>query len=71
MKLFKNFFKEDNSAGAGGVFGGFESGGAFSGDFYAPGSAIIPGVLGMYSRKGKVKRKRKKRIKKRSKRKKS
>lgn len=63
MKLFKNFFKEDNAAGAGGVFGGFESGGAFSGDFYAPGSAIIPHVLGTYSRKGKVKGKKKRRVK--------
>jgi len=58
VKLFKKFFKEDNSAGDGGSFGGFESGGAFSGDFYAPGSAIIPSVLGTYSRKGKVKGKK-------------
>ena len=59
MKCFKSFFKEDNSAGAGGVFGDFQGGGSFSSDFYAPGSAIIPGVLGMYSRKGKVRKRRK------------
>lgn len=63
MKLFKNFFKEDNAAGAGGVFGGYDSGGIFSGDFYAPGSAIIPKVLGAYTRKGKLKSKRKRRLK--------
>lgn len=69
MKLFKNFFKEENMAGTGGVFGNFEGGGAFSSDFYAPGSAIIPGILGTYSRKGKVKVKKKKRNRKRSKKK--
>lgn len=60
MKLFKNFFKEDNSAGDGGVFGSFGGSGAFSNDFYAPGSAIVPQILGTYSRKGKVKGKKRK-----------
>lgn len=57
-----------NAAGAGGVFGGGESfghGGSFgNSDFYAPGSAIIPKVLGTYTRAGKRKsRKRKKKRK--------
>ena len=60
MKQFKSFFKEDNSAGAGGVFGDYTGGSSFSSDFYAPGSAIIPKVLGMYTRKGKVKKRKKK-----------
>ena len=69
MKRFKNFFKEDNAAGDGGVFGSFEGGGAFSSDFYAPGSAIVPHALGTYSRKGKVTGKKKKRNKRRKRRK--
>jgi len=59
MKSFKTYLKEMNVAGDGGVFGGGDSfghGGAVgNSDFYAPGSAIVPHVLGAYSRKGKIK----------------
>lgn len=64
---FKKFLKEMNAAGAGGVFG-VGSSGEFGGavgntDFYAPGDARIPKVLGTYNRNGKLKsrKKRKKR----------
>jgi len=72
VELFNKFFKEDNAAGEGGVFGSGGGAGAFSGDFYAPGSAIIPGFLGAYTRRGKIKTKKKKRkLKKRRKTKRS
>jgi hypothetical protein len=62
---------EMNAAGEGGVFGDGESfghGGSFgNSDFYATGSAIVPKVLGTYTRKGKIKTKKKR--KKRKKRK--
>jgi hypothetical protein len=70
MKNFKAYLKEMNVAGDGGVFGGGDSfghGGAVgNSDFYAPGTAVIPHVLGAYSRKGKVKSRRRKRKKKRN-----
>ncbi len=59
MVSFKSFVNEVNAAGAGGVFG---SGSANSSapaignsDFYAPGDARTPKILGMYSRSGKIK----------------
>lgn len=67
MGLFSNIFskilKEDNVAGAGGVFGSGPSvGGIFtppdtisSGDRYAPGDARMPFALGSKKRKGKTK----------------
>lgn len=62
---FKEFIiKEDNVSGGGGVFGNadsFDKGGSFGNvDFYAPGTAIIPHFLGSYTRKGKLKKSRKK-----------
>jgi len=55
-KVFYNLLYEDMSAGSGGVFGSYDSGG---GDTYAPGDARIPHVLG-----GKKKRKKRKKRKK-------
>ena len=51
MKTFKQFvYNEDNVAGVGGVFGtatSMDKGGSFgNSDFYAPGDARIPSVLG-------------------------
>jgi len=67
MKSFKEYIKEDNVAGGGGVFGGgdsFDHGGSVgNSDFYAPGNSIIPGFLGTYTRQGKLKNRRKKRKK--------
>lgn len=63
VKTFKDFIKEDNVGGDGGVFGGGDSfghGGSFGNvDFYAPGTAVIPQYLGTYTRKGKRKNSRK------------
>lgn len=61
MVTFLRFVKEVNAAGAGGVFGVGSSAdfSSFSGDFYAPGDARVPKVLGVYSRKGKIKKKKK------------
>ena len=69
MSLFNKYFtkliEEEigmTSAGAGGVFGaGGEQGGMFPGgsDFYAPGDARIPNLLG--SKKKRKKRKKRKR----------
>lgn len=54
-------------AGAGGVFGDAPSmdhePGEPSSDFYAPDDARNPAMLGLYSRKGKVKKKRPKKKK--------
>jgi hypothetical protein len=66
VKSFKKFL-EQNMAGPGGVFGDYSTpsgGGArvSNEDFYAPEhGAIIPKLLGIYTRKGKLKRKPKKR----------
>lgn len=58
MVSFKNFVLEINAAGDGGVFGDFSSS-ITSGDFYAPGDTRLPYVLGTYSRRGKVKKRKK------------
>ena len=58
-KVFYNLLHEDMSAGSGGVFGSYDSGG---GDTYAAGDARIPHVLG-----GKKKRKKRKKRKNRKK----
>ena len=66
MKTFKQFILDEdvaagagNAAGAGGVFGDAPSmghGGDFgNSDFYAPGTAVIPKVLGA-KRKGRKKK---------------
>jgi hypothetical protein len=57
MKSFKNFITELNVAASGGVFGSGPSldghGGAVGNtDFYAPGDARLPKVLGMFRRPG-------------------
>lgn len=61
MDSFLKFLKEINAAGAGGVFGVGSSAdfSISSGDTYAPGDARVPKFLGAYSRKGKIKTKRK------------
>lgn len=64
---FKNFLREMNVSGAGGVFG-VGSSGEFGGsvgnsDFYAPGDTRVPQVLGAYSRKGKLKSRKKRKKK--------
>jgi hypothetical protein len=63
MKTFKEYvMQEDNTAGAGGVFGDASSmghGGAVgNSDFYAPGDMRIPKFLGttVVGKKGKKKR---------------
>lgn len=68
MKTFKQFVKEDNTSGGGGVFGGgdsFDHGGSVGNkDFYAQGTAVIPEFLGLYKRTGKVKSNKKSKKKK-------
>jgi hypothetical protein len=63
-KVFYNLLHEDMSAGAGGVFGGGSSmghGGAVgNSDFYAPGDARLPTILGSKKKRRKSKKKRKK-----------
>jgi hypothetical protein len=61
VRPFKKFLKEMNAAGAGGVFGvgGATEAGIGNSDSYATGDTRIPKVLGVYSRRGKVKAKRK------------
>ena len=51
-----------NMAGPGGVFGGFESTGGAVGniDSYAKGDSRVPKVLGMYTRSGKLRARKKK-----------
>jgi hypothetical protein len=67
MKTFKDFVNEVNMAGAGGVFGDAPSmgyGGAVgNSDFYAPGDARIPKVMGIFRRAGMAKRKKKRKLK--------
>lgn len=64
MKSFKQFIAETNTAGDGGVFGGgssFSHGGLVGNfDFYATGDSRVPQVLGMFSRAGRVDKKKKK-----------
>ena len=74
MSLFKKIFEkiiaEDNVAGDGGAFGATGSnGGAYPAgtDFYAPGDARIPNVLGSKPGKRKKKKRNKKGKKKRNK----
>lgn len=55
-KVFYNLLDEDMSAGSGGVFGSFDSGG---GDTYAPGDARMPHILGGKKRRKKRKKSRK------------
>ncbi len=61
MKTFKQFVKEDMTAGIGGVFGtapSMDHGGAVgNSDFYAPGDARVPTALG--ARKDKKTKKKK------------
>lgn len=63
-KIFYKLMSETNTAGAGGSFGNASSmnhGGEVpgGGDWYAPGDARVPKVLGIYSRAGKIKKKKK------------
>ena len=62
-KLVKTIL-EDNTAGAGGVFGDVPSmghgGSVGNSDFYAPGTAIVPYAIGAKVVKGKGKRGKKK-----------
>jgi hypothetical protein len=62
VKTFKSYFQEMNMAGPGGVFGGFESTGGAVGniDSYAKGDSRVPKVLGMYTRSGKLRARKKK-----------
>jgi len=57
VKTFKQYITELNTAGAGGVFGNTTSmshgGDVGNSDFYAPGDARIPVVLGARKIKGK------------------
>jgi len=72
-KHLVQIYKEDNTAGAGGVFGdagSMDHGGAVGNeDFYAPGDArnVLKNNLGTTSRKGKVRTKQDKKKKKKSK----
>ena len=54
-----------NTSGADGVFGDYADIGGLVGnqDTYNPGSAIIPKLLGVYSRRGKIKSKRRRKRK--------
>lgn len=67
FKEYINLIREDNVAGGGGVFGdgpSFDHGGAVgNSDFYAHGDARIPYVMGYFTRKGKLNKKRKKKRK--------
>jgi hypothetical protein len=57
MKSFKQYITELNTAGAGGVFGDAPSmghgGSVGNKDFYAPGDARIPYIIGSTKIKGK------------------
>lgn len=64
LRLLK-IYNEDMTAGAGGVFGdtgSMDYGGQVPGgsDFYAPGDARNTTNMGTYTRKGKIKKRRKK-----------
>lgn len=67
MKSFKEFINEMNVAGDGGVFGGgasFDHGGSVgNSDFYAPGDARIPHVIGTFRRAGIGKKKKRAKLK--------
>ena len=55
--IYENMLNEDMSSGD--VFGGEPIPNEIeNGDDYAPGDARVPAVLGIYSRKGKVKKKK-------------
>lgn len=60
FKQYIELFKENNTSGAGGVFGDGESfnhgGGVGNEDFYARGTAVIPYVIGTVKRKSKNKK---------------
>jgi hypothetical protein len=58
VKTFKEFIKEDNMSGSGGVFGDYSSS-TSSGDFYAQGDTRFPYIIGAYTRYGKIKKKKK------------
>ena len=66
-KVFYNLLHEDMSAGAGGVFGGGSSMGHVgrfgTNDFYAPGDARLPTILGSKKKKRKSTKKKKKKRK--------
>ncbi len=63
---FKDYFYENMTAGAalGGSSGGFSPDNISSSDFYAPGDARIPKGGAVYTRAGKLKRKKRKKSKK-------
>ena len=63
---FKQFYYESMTAGLalGGSPGGFSSDNISGSDFYAPGDARIPKGGSVYTRVGKLKRKRRKKTKK-------
>lgn len=63
---FKQFFHEMMAAGEvfGGSSGGFSPNSISGSDFYAPGDTRIPKGGAVYTRKGKIKKKRRKRRKK-------
>ena len=62
---FKQFFYENLTAGEvlGGSPGGFSSDNISSSDFYAPGDTRIPKGGAVYTRAGKLKRKKRKKVK--------
>lgn len=64
---FKEFFYENMTVGGalGGSAGGFSPDNPTSSDFYAPGDTRLPANYGTYSRKGKVKRRKKRKSSKR------
>lgn len=59
---FKQFFYESMTVGAalGGTAGGFSPNNISGSDFYAPGDARIPKGGAVYTRAGKLKRKKRK-----------
>lgn len=62
---FKQFFYESMTVGAalGGSAGGFSPDSIFGSDFYAPGDARIPKGGAVYTRAGKLRRKRRRKNK--------
>jgi hypothetical protein len=69
FKKYLEIVREDNVAGAGGVFGAgpsFGHGGAVgNSDFYAAGDARIPYAIGHFTRQGKLRKKKKRKTRKR------
>lgn len=63
---FKQYFYESMTAGAalGGSSGGFSPNSISGSDFYAPGDARMPKGGAVYTRAGKLKRKKRKKSKK-------